>query len=200
MGYRNMLTRRTGTITLAAGLATFLAACQSGTVVDNRSTSSPAAQARVVMDYQLGSGDQIKVTVFGHEDLSGQFEIDGSGAISMPLIGQISAIGQTTQSLEQAITVKLSDGYLLDPSVSAEVINYRPFFILGEISRPGEYPYASGLTVLNAVAAAGGFSYRANKKAVFIKAFEGEKEVAYQLNAQVMVQPGDTIRIGERIF
>ncbi|MBR9833835.1 MAG: polysaccharide export protein, partial [Alphaproteobacteria bacterium] len=96
--------------------------------------------------------------------------------------------------------VKLSDGYLLDPSVSAEVINYRPFFILGEISRPGEYPYASGLTVLNAVAAAGGFSYRANKKAVFIKAFEGEKEVAYQLNAQVMVQPGDTIRIGERIF
>ncbi|MBR9834571.1 MAG: polysaccharide export protein, partial [Alphaproteobacteria bacterium] len=105
-----MLTRRTGTIALAAGLATFLAACQSGTVVDNRSTSSPAAQARVVMDYQLGSGDQIKVTVFGHEDLSGQFEIDGSGAISMPLIGQISAIGQTTQSLEQAITAKLSDG------------------------------------------------------------------------------------------
>lgn len=195
-----MLSPRTGSIALATGLAVLLTACQSGTVVDTRATTGDAAQSRSVMDYQLGTGDQIKITVFGHEDLSGQFEIDGTGAISMPLIGQITALGETTQSLEQTITAKLSDGYLLDPSVSAEVINYRPFFILGEVSRPGEYPYASGLTVLNAVAAAGGFSYRANKRTVFIKAYEGDKEVAYQLNAQVMVQPGDTIRIGERIF
>ena len=84
--------------------------------------------------------------------------------------------------------------------MSAEVINYRPFYILGEVGRPGEYPFNSGLTVLNAVAAAGGFTYRANKKVVFIKSANGNQEVPFALDTNTVVKPGDTLRIGERIF
>jgi polysaccharide export outer membrane protein len=142
----------------------------------------------------------LRVTVFGHPDLSGEFEVDGSGSISMPLIGQMRAIGLSTVELETAIAEKLSDGYVLNPRVSAEVINYRPFYILGEVGRPGEYPYTSGLTVQNAVAAAGGFTYRANKRAVFIKSIDSDEEILYDLTPSTVVKPGDTIRIGERIF
>lgn len=195
-----MTSLRTCTFALALGLTTSLAGCQTGTVATTRSTSSNAQTTRAAASYVLGVGDQVKITVFGQPDLSGQFEIDGAGAISMPLIGQLTALGESTPSLEQAITIKLADGFLRDPRVSAEVINYRPFFILGEVRTPGEYPYAAGLSVVNAVASAGGFSYRANKKVVFIKSVDGESEESFQMNAQVMVQPGDTVRIGERIF
>ncbi len=195
-----MLSFRTlSSLALIGGFAA-LSACQTGTVANSRSVGDAAPTSRAASDYALGVGDQIKITVFGQPELSGQFEVDGAGAISMPLIGQVPVLGETTPSLEQAITGRLADGYLVEPRVSAEVINYRPFYILGEISSPGEYPYASGLSVLNAVASAGGFTYRANKKVVYIKSVEGLDEDAYQLNAQVMVQPGDTIRIGERIF
>ncbi len=187
--------------TFAISLAMSLAACQSGgPVTATRSGDNPAQSARSAQAYALGTGDQVRITVFGQPDLSGEFEVSGAGAISMPLIGQISVVGKTTPSLEQAITVKLADGFLREPRVSAEVINYRPFYILGEVSTPGEYPYASGLSVLNAVASAGGFTYRANKKTVYIKSIDGLDEEAFQLNSQVLVRPGDTVRIGERLF
>ncbi len=102
--------------------------------------------------------------------------------------------------MEQTVNAKLADGYLRNPQVSAEVINYRPYYILGEVNTAGEYAYTSGLSVLNAVASAGGFTYRANKRVVYIKSVDGVDEAAYELNSQVLVQPGDTIRIGERIF
>ncbi len=185
----------------AVSLAMSLAACQSGgPVIATRSGDNPAQSARSAQAYALGTGDQVRITVFGQPDLSGEFEVSGAGAISMPLIGQILVVGKTTPSLEQAITTKLADGFLREPRVSAEVINYRPFYILGEVSTPGEYPYASGLSVLNAVASAGGFTYRANKKTVYIKSIGGLDEEAFQLNSQVLVRPGDTIRIGERLF
>ena len=118
----------------------------------------------------------------------------------MPLIGQVRALGLSTVELENALAENLSDGYVLNPRVSVEVINYRPFYILGEVGRPGEYPYTSGLTVQNAVAAAGGFTYRANKRVVFIKSIDNEAEIPYDLTPSTVVKPGDTIRIGERIF
>lgn len=179
--------------------AALLGACQSSSSVTERPSEYAQAE-RATEAYALGGGDKIRVTVFGQPDLSGEFEIDGLGFISMPLIGQISAINRSTPALEKEISDKLSDGFLLDPKVSAEVTTYRPFYILGEVSRPGEYPYASGLSVLNAVASAGGFSYRANKRTVFIKSVDETSEVPYQMTSQIMVQPGDTIRIGERIF
>ena len=101
---------------------------------------------------------------------------------------------------QSQIADKLADGFLLEPRVSVEVTNYRPFYILGEVGRPGEYPFNSGLTVLNAVAAAGGFTYRANKKVVYIKSVGADQEVKYELNTNTVVKPGDTLRVSERIF
>ncbi len=187
---------------LFAALALVLAACGStgGQTAGAREADAPEAQTQVASAYKLGSSDRLRVTVFGHPDLSGEFEVDGSGAISLPLIGQQKAEGLSTKQLEASITATLAKGYILDPRVSAEVINYRPFYILGEVGRPGEYPFTSGLTVQNAVAAAGGFTYRANKRVVYIKSIDSDREIAYDLTPGTVVKPGDTLRIGERIF
>lgn len=188
---------------LLAGLTLLLAACGTTGAVQQPTSDregAPAAQVQAPSAYTLGSSDKLRVTVFGHPDLSGEFEVDGTGAISLPLIGQVKAVGLSTAQLEETIAAALANGYILNPRVSAEVINYRPFYILGEVGNPGTYPFTSGLTVQNAVAAAGGFTYRANKKTVFIKSIDSDREVAYELTPATVVKPGDTIRIGERIF
>ena len=195
-----MLTLRAFLAIAALTFALLVSACgTTGGTVGARD-AGVATQAQIDTSYALGSSDRLRITVFGHPTLSGEFEVDGSGAISMPLIGQIQALGLSTVELQNTIAASLSEGYVLDPRVSVEVINYRPFYILGEVGRPGEYPYTSGLTVQNAVAAAGGFSYRANKRAVFIKSIDSNEEIAYDLTPSTVVKPGDTIRIGERIF
>lgn len=184
----------------AAGAFLLVTACQSNTAAQRTDTSGAATEQRTAPAYVLGNGDRLRITVFGHPDLSGEFDVDGSGAISLPLVGQLDALGLTTPQLESRIVETLDGDYILNPRVSAEVINYRPFYILGEVGSPGEYPYTSGLTVLNAVAAAGGFTYRANKKVVFIKSVDGADEESFKLDTGTAVKPGDTIRIGERIF
>ena len=186
---------------IVGGLILSVAACQSAVPAGPRATAAEQIeQQRTTGAYTLGNGDQLRITVFGQPDLSGQFEVDGTGSISMPLIGQVQALGLTTPELEKHIVSLLEGDYILNPRVSAEVINYRPFYILGEVNRPGEYPYTSGLTVLNAVAASGGFTYRANKKIVYIKSVDSDEEQAFQLTTSTVVRPGDTLRIGERIF
>ena len=186
---------------LFGGLFLILVACQSGAPAAPRGpVGQQVEQQQNIGAYTLGTGDQLRVTVFGQPDLSGQFEVDGSGSISLPLVGQVEAVGLTTPELEKRIVGLLEGDYILNPRVSAEVINYRPFYILGEVNRPGEYPYTSGLTVLNAVAASGGFTYRANKKVVYIKSVDSAQEQAYELTTSTVVRPGDTLRIGERIF
>ena len=150
--------------------------------------------------YRLGSGDQVRVIVFGEEDLSGEFVVDGAGMVSLPLVGEVPAGGKTLQEFRSQVEALLSDGYLTDPRVSAEVLNYRPFYSLGEVEESGEYPYTDGLTVMNAVARAGGFTYRANTRVVFIKRADTNQEVELPLTASVRVMPGDTIRIAERFF
>lgn len=184
-----------------SALTLALAACgTTGDTVGAREGATIDAETQVATAYALGSADRLRVTVFGHPDLSGEFEVDGTGAISLPLIGQMKAEGLSTAALENSISASLSNGYILNPRVSVEVINYRPFYILGEVGTPGEYPYTSGLTVQNAVAAAGGFTYRANKKVVHIKSIDSDREIAYDLTPNTVVKPGDTIRVGERIF
>ncbi len=160
----------------------------------------PANQLRSGSEYRLGSGDQLRVIVFGEEDLSGEFVVDGGGQVSLPLVGEVSANGKTVREFQRAVVAKLKEGYLTDPRVSAEVLNFRPFYILGEVSTPGEYPYLSGLTVMNAVATAEGFTYRADTRKVYIKRAGEVGERAYTLTTETPVQPGDTIRIGERFF
>jgi polysaccharide export outer membrane protein len=161
----------------------------------------PATEAMATVEYQLGSGDKVRITVFGEADLSGEYEIDGTGVVAFPLIGEVKAVGGTARDLEKAIAGKLSDGFLKKPTVSVEVLTYRPFFILGEVRRPGSYPYKNGLTVLNAVAMAGGYTYRAKSNRWLVtrgsKKEWQEREIS---KGDFSVLPGDTIFIPERFF
>lgn len=157
--------------------------------------------AQTDTSFKLGPGDRIRVTVFGHEDLSGEFEVDGTGRVSLPLIRSVPAKGLTLAELEQAITDRLQPDFLKDPRVSIDVLNYRPFYIIGEVKEPGSYPYVNGMTVWNAVAMAGGFSYRARKSEVEIKRGGDRAQTAWQeANPDTVVFPGDVIRVPERFF
>lgn len=158
------------------------------------------AEIRVLPEYRLGSGDKVRVITFGEEALTGEFFVGGSGNVSLPLVGEVKAQGLTVPEFQTAIETSLRNGYLKDPRVSVEVLNYRPFYILGEVETPGEYPYTNGLSVLNAVATAGGFTYRANTKRVFIKRADSTNEREFPLTPLTPVAPGDTIRITERFF
>ncbi len=195
-----MLFMRGIQITLVILLMLFSGACTTSQGVVASRDNTELVRSQTISAYTLGSADRLRVIVFGHQDLSGEFEIDGTGKVAMPLIGQVEALGMTTSEFERSVADKLADGYILNPRVSAEVINYRPYYILGEVGQPGEYPYINGLSVQNAVAAAGGFSYRANRRVVYIKSVDSDREIAYELNPTTLVRPGDTIRIGERIF
>jgi protein involved in polysaccharide export with SLBB domain len=149
--------------------------------------------------YRLGSGDKLKVTVYEEKDLSGSFEVGGEGVVSLPLIGPVTAEGLSIRELEKGIQAKLRDGYLRNPRVSIEVLNYRPFYILGEVKEPGSYPFVNGMTILNAVALGGGYTYRANKTRIsLIRAGTREKEQV--VGPTTVVLPGDVIRVEERFF
>ena len=162
--------------------------------------SDPAAAAKAVAGYQLGPNDQIRLTVFRHEDLSGEFELDGEGYFAMPLVGEILAGGLTARQLENEIEVQLKGGgYLVNPQVSLEVLNYRPFYIVGEVRNPGSYPYVNGMTVINAVALAGGFTYRASQSSITITR-GGSNGAQSDTEPQTQVLPGDVIEVPERFF
>jgi polysaccharide export outer membrane protein len=152
-------------------------------------------------DYRLGAGDKVRIIVFGESDLSGEFDVPGgAGVLAFPLIGDVQAGGLTVVQLQSEIETKLRDGYMKDPRVSIEVLTYRPFYILGEVTKPGEYPYTNGLTVLKAVATANGFTYRADTRHVIIRRANETVEHQYPLTSATPVAPGDTIRIRERYF
>lgn len=182
----------------------FVAACASSPPSAPASAPGPGAaeaspaNARQATAYRLGTGDQLRVIVFGEEDLSGEFEVDDTGAVSMPLVGDIGASGLSLRNFEAAVRERLSEGYLKDPRVSVQVLNYRPFYIIGEVEKGGEYPFSSGMHLLNAVAVAGGFTYRANTSKVFIT--RAGKELEFEVTPELRLQPGDVIRVPERFF
>jgi polysaccharide export outer membrane protein len=158
-----------------------------------------AASAATVADYRLGAADKIKITVFNEPTLSGDFLVNSDGSVAVPLIGNVPAIGRSAVELQKAIELKFGDGYLKDPRVVVEVLTYRPFYIYGEVTKPGEYPYSSGLSVLKAVALAQGFTYRADQRKIFLKrTAAGGEEI--RVSADELIQPGDTIRVAERFF
>lgn len=166
------------------------------------STLVTAAETAENVDavYRLDTGDRIKVTVFGHEDLSGEFEVDGTGRVAMPLIQFVEVGGMSVREAESAIEGKLSPDYLKNPKASVEILNYRPFYILGEVENPGSYQYVTGMTVLESVALAGGFTYRARqKKMTVIRASDPEKKKERALIG-TKVLPGDVIEVPERRF
>lgn len=162
------------------------------------SASSPSASS--AESYILGPNDRIRLKVYGESDITGEYEINNTGQVSIPLAGHIKAAGATTRQLEKAIASALAKGIVRDPRVNVEIAQYRPYYILGEVKKSGEYPYRHGLTVLDAVASAGGFTYRANENKVFLRRSGAGAEETYPLDAPVPVYPGDNIRIPERYF
>jgi len=150
--------------------------------------------------YLLGPGDRVRIVVFGHEDLSGEFSLSADGTVSFPLVGAVPGAGKTPDALEAAIASALTPQYLLNPRVSVEVLSYRPFFILGEVKAPGSYPYIAGLNARSAIALAGGYTYRGKQSHVFITHAGAAKDSRQKVSPDTPVLPGDIIEVPERFF
>ncbi len=161
---------------------------------------SQVAAADDYREYRLGVGDKVKIDIFGHPELSGDLVVNGGGDVVLPLINDVSAVGLTTDELAERITSKLKPDYLVNPRVTAELLSYRPYYILGEVNHSGSFPYVEGMTVLNAVALAGGFSDRANRKKIRIERKFGSTQKKIKATPTSKVQPGDIIVIKERFF
>ena len=161
----------------------------------------PAARAAAGEGpYGLDSGDKLRVVVFGQDGLSSSYSVDPSGRITMPLIGAVHARGMTTAGLQQAIVTKLKNGFVREPHVAVEVDVYRPFFILGEVTLPGQYPYVPNMSVETAVAIAGGYTPRAFKYRIEVSRPVNGMIERKVVSAAYPVRPGDTINISERWF
>lgn len=165
-------------------------------------SADPVADSAAPPVYTLGTGDQLHIIVYGEDKLTGQYSVGSDGTVALPLVGNIPASGKTVMDVQTAIVAALAQGYVLEPHVSVQMLNYRPFFILGEVSRPAQYPYVEQMTVAQAVATAGGYTYRANKRAVFIRHKGETTEHRFEVSGSnaVWVLPGDTVRVGERYF
>lgn len=180
-----------------------VALCFAATILSACSSYRPAPAAfHASLDepYRLNAGDRVRITVFDQDNLTNIYNVDQSGYVAFPLVGSVPARGKTLKELESVIAAKLRSGYLRDPDVSIEVDRYRPVFMMGEVGAAGQYSYVPGMTVQKAIAAAGGFSPRANQENV---------DITRQINGKVMtgrvlisdpILPGDTIYVRERLF
>ena len=167
------------------------------------SMGGPSAEAlRTPVDtpYRLASGDRLRIIVFGQESLSNSFNVDSAGNVALPLIGTLRAQGMTTAELERSVEARLRDGYLRDPRVAIEVEAYRPFFIMGEVTTSGQYPFISGMTAQKAVAVAGGFTPRGDQTHVVITRVVDGRQLTASVPLDFPVRPGDTINVEERFF
>jgi polysaccharide export outer membrane protein len=150
--------------------------------------------------YRLDAGDKLRVVVYGQEGLTNSYAIDAGGSITMPLIGSVPARGRTPASLAAEITARLRNGYIREPSVAVEIDSYRPFFILGEVAAPGQYPYVPNMSVESAVAIAGGFSPRAKRDVVTLTHTTEQGALRAVVPLGTPLSPGDTVMVGERWF
>jgi polysaccharide export outer membrane protein len=170
------------------------------------STSLPyTPQASQNAPYILGSGDTVRIEVPLQTEISGKYTLNDEGDIDLPLIGRVNLNGMTVTQADQLISEMYANGYLVNPDINIQMDGYRPFFIMGEVENPGQYDYKDGLTVLNAVAIAGGFTYRANQEEFELvrrAGAENSQEGAPKLAAELAttVRPGDTIYVKERLF
>jgi polysaccharide export outer membrane protein len=169
-------------------------------------TAAPGAYAVAPMPvaydsaYRLDAGDKLRVVVYGQEGLTNTYAIDAGGSITMPLIGGVPARGRTPAGLAAEITAKLRNGFIREPSVAVEIESYRPFFILGEVAAPGQYPYVPNMSVESAVAIAGGFSPRALRDRVTLTHTDGAGSRRVVVPLGTAIGPGDTVLVGERWF
>jgi polysaccharide export outer membrane protein len=159
-----------------------------------------AAPVRHDAAYHLDAGDRLRVVVYGQEGLTNTYAVSAGGSITMPLIGSVPARGRTTAGLAAEIAAKLRGGFIRDPSVAVEIEAYRPFFILGEVAAPGQYPYVPNMTVESAVAIAGGFSPRARRDSVTVTHTDASGTGRFVVPPGAPLSPGDTVLVGERWF
>lgn len=196
-------TRLNGRAALSAMVASvlttvLLGGCSEGPALPSSALAADAA-AHLGSSYQIGIGDKLKISVYGEDSLSGQVEVDPAGRVALPLAGEIPAKGQTIAQFRDSVTRRLADGYLKSPKVNVEIANFRPIYVHGEVRTGGEFAYKSSITLRDAVAMAGGYSYRADQSYVFIVR-NGQPEVRVAAEGHMAVLPGDNIRIPERFF
>jgi protein involved in polysaccharide export with SLBB domain len=183
-------------------LALLTTACDMAPTVspsEDQNLSGSAAPSQPG-EIRLEAGDKLRVTVFGEDKLSGEYQVNSAGYLALPLAGSVKVSGMTGPELERALEQKFKGSYLRNPRVTVEVMTFRPFYVLGEVQKPGEYPFRTGLNVLSAIAIAGGATYRASTSKVLIQR-SGSKELhEYPQTPNVPVMPGDLVRVPERYF
>jgi len=185
---------RLGALVMTGLLSIFLAGCTG----ERPALLHPSATLEG--PYRLDTGDQLRIVVYEQANLTNTYQVNQSGAISMPLIGTVAVRGTTTSEIEKRIESQLAGGFLRDPDVSVEVASYRPFFVLGEVGNPGQYAYVPGMTAETAIAVAGGFTARSNMRTVRVsRTIDGELHEG-RLAVIEPIRPGDTIFVSERLF
>jgi polysaccharide biosynthesis/export protein len=183
----------------AVSLAVTSACVPDGTAA--RGTQPAVSLQQPSGEFLLGSGDRVRINVFGADQISGEYQLDLSGGLAVPLAGTIPANGITPKELGDRIAARLREQHMIDnPQVSVEVLATRPFYILGEVEKPGEYPFHAGLNIVSAVATAGGFRYRADQTYVLIRHGGQDEEVRVPFASAAPVFPGDIIRVPGRFF
>jgi polysaccharide export outer membrane protein len=200
MANRTNVARIVRQIPLLLGL--FVAGCESGATLAPLSAPEQEAliQSARTTAPVLHPGEKIRVVVFGEDRLTGDYEIDPAGFVSLPLAGTVKAAGLSKQELERELAKKFSSEYLRNPKVTVDVTSFRPFYIMGEVVKAGEYPFKSGLNVLSAIALAGGTTYRASRSNVLIQHIGETGFREYPLSSTIPVLPGDLVKIPERYF
>lgn len=188
-------------------LAGMLAGCSAGADIQDAqytevraSYAGPGPMRGSDGPYVLGPGDRLRVKVYSDAEMTGEYEVNAAGAVSLPLVGNVKASGQTTSQLERTIVARMKGRVSTDPKVSVEIVTYAPFYIYGEVKKAGEYPYRVGLTLADAVATAGGLTYRANESRIVMRRAGSRTEYTVPLDAPVKVYPGDSIRVAESFF
>lgn len=185
--------------TLATLVLTLMTGCAAPSV--STTPASPASTPTTPEEFRLGSGDHIRVTVFGADQISGEYAVDLSGSVAIPLAGIVPAQGLTPPELASNIAARLHEQHMVENAqVSIEVISTRPIYVLGEVGKPGEYPFHAGLNVVSAVATAGGFNYRANQDYVFVRRAGQGDEIKVPFDSAAALYPGDIVRIPSRNF
>lgn len=180
---------------------TFVLACLLASAPTQAQTVPPPnANALALENYELGAGDKVRIAVYGEDDLGGTFDVDGQGFVSLPLIGPTRVAGLSARQVEHLVRDKLADGYVNDPRVNVEIVQYRPFYVIGEVNKPGEYPYVSQMSVLNAVALAGGFTIKAIEGGVYVRRSGSSDEIYLPANLASKIYPGDVVRIASSPF
>lgn len=167
-------------------------------VISGADAMASAQQAPI---YRIAPGDKVKITVFNEPDLTGEFQVNDSGNVALPLAGEVNAVGQTIEEFKTGVVRALRGRYVKNPRVAVEMVNYRPFNVIGEVRNAGQYPYRPGLTVQDAVAMAGGYTYRANTRVLYVRRADSRGENTVQMDGgSATVSPGDNIRVPERYF